>query len=261
MIEIILLGIIIFFLLSYTGRVDGNQFLRDNKEVFNIIREEDYDFLVRSKYGDTVDPDILFEKRIKLTLISIIIAIVLLFLRFSFVNLIIAVLVVVVIYKSNYLNLKTNYRRHLHDINLLLPYYLKSLEILIQHYTVPVALGKSVNSAPPIFKDGLRELIAAINAGNATIDPYMAFAKKYPVRDSMRMMRLLYRLSLGSQEKKQEQLLVFSKTISNLQAKARETKYKERLERMDKRTMIMLSVAGFGIMIILVFAIIQMFQF
>ena len=76
----------------------------------------------------------------------------------------------------------------------------------------------------------------------------------------MRMMRLLYRLGLGSQERKQAQLLVFSRTISNLQAKARETKYKERLERMEKKTMAMLTVAGFGIMIILVFAIIQMFQ-
>ena len=52
----------------------------------------------------------------------------------------------------------------------------------------------------------------------------MEFARKYPVRDSMRMMRLLYRLSLGRQERKQEQLLAFSRTISNLQQKARETK-------------------------------------
>ena len=36
----------------------------------------------------------------------------------------------------------------------------------------------------------------------------MDFARDYPVRDSMRMMRLLYRLSLGS-NRKQEQLLTF----------------------------------------------------
>lgn len=260
MIEIIIVGSILFFILSYTGRINGKQFLRDNKGFFNVVRELDYDFLVKSKYGDTVDPDVLFEKRIKTTIITMLIAIVFLFANFTFVNLIIAVLVVVLIYKSSYTQLKSYYRRHLHDIDLLLPYYLKSLEILIQHYTVPVALGKSINSAPPIFRDGLRELIASINAGNSTIDPYMDFAKKYPVRDSMRMMRLLYRLGLGSQERKQAQLLVFSKTISNLQNKARETKYKERLERMEKKTMAMLSVAGVGIMIILVFAIVQMFQ-
>lgn len=47
----------------------------------------------------------------------------------------------------------------------------------------------------------------------------MDFARDFPVRDSMRMMRLLYRLSLGSQERKQEQLLTFSRNISNLQQK------------------------------------------
>jgi len=87
----------------------------------------------------------------------------------------------------------------------------------------------------------------------------MAFAIKYPVRDSMRMMRLLYRLGLGNQERKQDQLIVFSRTISNLQAKSRETKYKERLERMEKKTMVMLSTTGVGVMIILLLAILQMF--
>ena len=88
----------------------------------------------------------------------------------------------------------------------------------------------------------------------------MAFAIRYPVRDSMRMMRLLYRLGLGNQERKQDQLIVFSRTVSNLQAKSRETKYKERLEKMEKRTMVMLSTTGIGVMIILLLAILRMFQ-
>ena len=88
----------------------------------------------------------------------------------------------------------------------------------------------------------------------------MAFAIKYPVRDSMRMMRLLYRLGLGDQERKQEQLIVFSRTISNLQAKSRETKYKERLEKMEKKTMVMLSTTGVGVMIVLLLSIIRTFQ-
>ena len=171
--------------------------------------------------------------------------------RISFLNLIFALAGAYLIFKSGYSNLKSYYKKHLHEINLLLPYYLKSLEILIQHYTVPVAITKSVDDAPPIFREGLKELIASIDAGDSSIDPYMAFAIKYPVRDSMRMMRLLYRLGLGNQERKQEQLIVFSRTISNLQAKSRETKYKERLEKMEKKTMVMLSTTGVGVMIIL----------
>jgi hypothetical protein len=164
------------------------------------------------------------------------------------------------IYKDGYTKVKNYYKVHLHDINLKLPYYLKSLEILIQHYTVPVAITKSVEEAPEMFKPGLRELIAAIDAGDSTIEPYMAFARRYPVRDSMRMMRLLYRLSLGSQERKQEQLTVFSRTISNLQAKSRDTKYKERLDKMEKKTMTMLVATGAGVMVILLLSVLQTFS-
>ena len=141
----------------------------------------------------------------------------------------------------------------------MLPYYLKSLEILIQHYTVPVALGKSIDDAPDIFKPGLRELIDKINSGDSSIDPYMEFANTYPVRDSMRMMRLLYRLGIGAQENKQERLMMFSRTVSSLQNKARETKYKERLGHMESQTMVMLVVTGVGVMLIILISMMMMF--
>jgi len=133
----------------------------------------------------------------------------------------------------------------------MLPYYLKSLEILVQHYTVPVALSRSIETAPEVFKPGLQRLIARIDAGDSSIQPYIDFANEYPVRDSMRMMRLLYRLGLGSNQDKHEQIMMFSKTVSALQNKAREQKYKERLEAMEKRTMIMLFVTGGGVLLVL----------
>lgn len=140
----------------------------------------------------------------------------------------------------------------------MLPYYLKSLEILIQHYTVPVALARSIETAPEIFRPGLRKMVAKIEAGDMTVDPYMDFAKEYPVRDSMRMMRLLYRLGLGSQENKQEQLMMFSRTVSSLQNKSREQKYKERLERMENKTMVMLFCTGGGILFLLLASLMMM---
>ena len=159
------------------------------------------------------------------------------------------------------MQLKSFYKAHLHDIDVMLPYYLKSLEILIQHYTVPVALGKSIDDAPDIFKPGLRKLIDRINSGDASIDPYMEFANTYPVRDSMRMMRLLYRLGLGSQERKQERLMMFSRTVSNLQNKAREQKYKERLEKMENKTMMMLFCTGGGILGFLLLSMMMMMNY
>ena len=150
------------------------------------------------------------------------------------------------------------YNKHLHEIDQMLPYYLKSLEILIQHYTVPVALAKSIESAPEVFKSGLEKMIRRIEAGESTVDPYMDFAKEYPVRDSMRMMRLLYRLSLGSQENKQEQLVLFAKNVSTLQNKTRELKYQNRLETMEKKTMVMLMVTGGGVLTVLLYAMMSM---
>ena len=75
----------------------------------------------------------------------------------------------------------------------------------------------------------------------------------------MRMMRLLYRLGLGSQERKQEQLLQFSRSISSLQQKARENRYMSRLEKMESKTMIMLVCTGVGVMLLLVISIMNMF--
>ena len=146
----------------------------------------------------------------------------------------------------------------MHRINLMLPYYLKSLEILAQHYTIPVAIARSIDTAPEIFKPGLKRLTEKIESGDSSVQPYMDFANEYPVRDSMRMMRLLYRLGLGSQENKQEQLLAFSRTISSLQNKAREQKYKERLDKMENKTMIMLFGTGGGIITFLLLSMMTM---
>ena len=94
-------------------------------------------------------------------------------------------------------------------------------------------------------------MVEKIEAGDSSIDPYMDFAHEYPVRDSMRMMRLLYRLGLGEQEKKHQQLVSFSKSVSSLQAKAREQKYQARLRTMENKTMIMMVVTGGGSLILL----------
>ena len=261
--EIFIVGIILVLLFSYLGVFNFNKFVTDNKIVFAKLKEDDYDFLVISKYGEKVNPDERYQKRVKTAIVTFFITFVIALTSIKDINFAIKLVMVMgatyFMFKDDYNKVKRYYNHHLHDINLKLPYYLKSLEILIQHYTVPVAITRSLESAPEMFKPGLRDLIAAIDAGDSTIEPYMAFARRYPVRDSMRMMRLLYRLSLGSQERKQDQLIVFSRTISNLQNKSRETKYKERLEKMEKKTMTMLVATGAGVMIILVLSIVQMF--
>jgi hypothetical protein len=256
--EILIIGIIAFVVLSINGFIKPNKFIQDNQDIFMKLKEEDYDFLVRAKYGDGVDPEVLFQKRIRNGLVVVVLLLFVFIASLSIVKVVFACVGGFLMFKMDYSNLKKYYKRHLMLIDSMLPHYLKGLEILIQHYTVPVAIGKSISDAPEVFRDGLVDMINKINAGDSTINPYMEFAQAYPVRDSMRMMRLLYRLSLGRQERKQEQLLTFSKTISNLQEKARETRYKERLEKMESKTMSMLVSTGVGVMVFLVVAVIHM---
>jgi len=257
-IEIIILAIIIFFVMSYNGQISFKDLINDNFYLFRKLKEDDWDFYVKAKYGDNVNADNIFIKRVRNGGIVIVLCLFFFIQELDALRILISFVIGYFVFKIDYIDIKSYYKRHIYYIDSMLPHYLKSIEILIQHYTVPVAIGKSMLDAPDIFKDGLQEMINEINAGNDTIEPYMNFAKKYPVRDSMRMMRLLYRLSIGSQDRKQDQMLMFSRTISNLQQKARETKYKNRLNKMESKTMSMLMSTGFGVMILLVLAVLQM---
>ena len=256
--EILIVAIVILFIMEYSKKIDSNKFFNESKKHLNILKEDDYEFLLRAKYGEKAAPDYAFSRRIRNGIVVTLVLICVFLSKLSFINVLAAFIVGYLVFKSEYRELKRYYKVHLHEINMLLPYYLKNIEILIHHYTVPVALAKSIDDAPDIFKLGLKTLIDRINAGDSTIDPYMDFAKEYPVRDSMRMMRLLYRLSLGAQENKHEQLLTFSKSISNLQSKSREQKYKDRLSKMENKTMTMLVCTGGGAMILLLISIFMM---
>ena len=259
--EFLLIAAVVLFVLQYTHKIDSKKFVDDIQPYFSFLMEDDYKFLLSIKYGEDADLDVvaLFNKRVTSGLLTIVIlTFVFLVSSFSFINILIAFIVGFLVFKMPYMKLNSYYKANLNRINEMLPYYLKGLEILIQHYTVPVALRKSVDTAPDVFKPGLKRLCEKIEAGDSSVEPYMDFAREYPVRDSMRMMRLLYRLGLGSQENKQEQLIMFSKNVSTLQNKARAQKYQDRLDKMEKKTMHMLVTTGMGVLILLMVSMMQM---
>ena len=255
-IEMLIIAIIIIYIFVVNGKINTNGILNNNSKLCNLLKEKDYDFLLIAKYGDRVyDPNEVFMKRVRNGILTFAALVFLFITQLNYLSLIIALVISFLVYKNQYLSLKKWYRQHLNYIDSLLPYYLKTLEVLIHHYTVPVGLAKSIDDAPEVFKPGLKRMIEKIEAGDSSIDPYMEFAQEYPVRDSMRMMRLLYRLSLGEQEKKHQQLVAFSKSVSSLQAQAREQKYKARLNTMERRTMIMMVVTGGGSLVLLLISI------
>ena len=256
--ELVIIASIVLFVVTYTKMVDFQELFTQNQKVISAIKEKDYDFYAMTKYGGDVDINKLFNRRIRNTGYVIIVGLLFVLFNFTIINLIAVIIAVILVYKLDYTDLKNYYKKHLQQIDQLLPYYLKSIEILAQHYTIPVAISKSINAAPSVFKNGLREMIKKIDSGDSSINPYMDFATEFPVRDSMRMMRLLYRLSIGSQDNKQEQLLTFSKSVSSLQNKSREKMYAARLKKMESKTLIMLVVTGGGTMVVVLFAMMMM---
>ena len=257
--EFIFIAIILIAIFEYNNKISTSKFFADAQPYFKFMMEDNYEFLLKVKYGDKVDVDTLYSQRIRNAgIATCLLVFIFIISGINYASLILAFVLGFVVFKMPYTQLRNYYNKHLHEIDQMLPYYLKSLEILIQQYTIPVALARSIDSAPEVFKPGLKKMIARIEAGESTVDPYMDFAKEYPVRDSMRMMRLLYRLSLGSQENKQEQLVMFAKNVSTLQNKTRELKYQNRLETMEKKTMIMLMVTGGGVLCILMYAMFSM---
>jgi len=259
MIEGVLIAVIAGGALFYSGTVSTKTFFDEENGYLLSLMEKDYKFLVGAKYGEDVNPNALFMKRIRDAFYTILLVLIFLIGNLSIVYFAAALAFGFLIFKMPYVQLKGYYKKYMSQVDMLLPYYLKNLEILCQNYTVPVALARSIESAPAVFKSGLREMIAKIDAGDSSIVPYMDFALMYPVRDSMRMMRLLYRLGLGAQENKYKQLLLFSKSVSALQNKAREVKYKQRLSTMEGKTMSMLVVTGGGTMLVLVLSMLMSF--
>ena len=255
---ILIIAALVMFALIYTKTVDTNKFIDENDFYIKMLKEKDWDFYVSAKYGEKINPDDLFNKRIKQTFIYSAVIMLLIFTNFTFINFVFMIVVIFLIYKMPYNSLKGYYKKYMIKIDQMLPYYLKGLEILCQNYTVPVALARSIEDAPEIFKPGLRTMVEKINSGDSSIQPYMDFAIQYPVRDSMRMMRLLYRLGIGAQENKYQQLIMFSRSVSSLQNKAREDKYKQRLQVMERKTMIMLVCTGGGSMVIMLAAMMFM---
>lgn len=229
------------------------------QDFFMRLKEDDFDFYAYIKYGSKASILNLMKKRFDKALIAFAIGMMLVFVTgFTAINILLVIVATYVGFKFEYLNLKKYYKHYISYIDSLLPYYLKQLEIMCQNYTVPVALSRSIEDAPEPFKEGIASLVSEIDAGDSSIEPYVRFAKKFPVKDSMRMMRLLFRLSLGSQENKHQQLVMFSKNVSSLQNKARQDSYRARLEKFEGKTKTMLIATGVLTLILLAISMIFM---
>ena len=65
MLEILILGVLIYIILEYNGSISTNKFVMDNSDLFKKLKEKDFEFYAKAKYGDSVDVEKLFNVRLR----------------------------------------------------------------------------------------------------------------------------------------------------------------------------------------------------
>src|SRR5699024_5468732 len=127
-IEIIVIGIIVFLIMSLGGQIKINQMISDNQMLFLRFKESDWDFSVSANYGNNINPDYLYNKRIKNALLVMILVFFFMIQDINAVKVLIILVVSILIFKMPYNDIKKFYNQHMHQIDSMLPHYLKNLE-------------------------------------------------------------------------------------------------------------------------------------
>ena len=71
--EILIVGAVIMYVLIYNNTIDKDKFFAANQKYLEALKEDDYQFLVYAKYGEDVDIDQLYSKRVTTAFIAFLI--------------------------------------------------------------------------------------------------------------------------------------------------------------------------------------------
>ena len=109
---------IIIFVLVYNNTIDKEKFIADNEKYFELIREDDYTFLVYAKYGEDVDPDKLFRSRVLYAFVTGVAFLFVFLSQLSALNIVLTVVIAVLVYKMPYKQLQRAYKAHFRSYKL-----------------------------------------------------------------------------------------------------------------------------------------------
>ncbi len=105
--EFLIIGIILFFILAYSNRVNLRRFVGDTEPYFRALMEEDYEFLLKVKYGNDIDVNELFGQRVRNGLVTIVVLIfVFVMSKPSFISVLLSFILGYVVFKSQYSSLQ-----------------------------------------------------------------------------------------------------------------------------------------------------------
>ena len=127
LIEVLILGVLLYVILEYNGSISTNKFLNDNKDIFIKMKEKDYDFYLKAKYGDAVDIQSIYNARLRNGMLVMFLLILFFIADLSYIKVIITLIAAYGVFKLPYFQIKRYYKAHLSQIDMMLPYYLKSL--------------------------------------------------------------------------------------------------------------------------------------
>ena len=117
-IELLIIAVIVFFVLIYNGMISTSKFFGENKGLFSMLQEKDYEFLLRAKYGERVyDVSQVFRKRVFRGLIAIAVVLFIFISNFKMLYVAVAFIIGYIVFKLQYIELKQFYKKHLNTID------------------------------------------------------------------------------------------------------------------------------------------------
>ena len=121
-IEVMVIGVLLYIVLDYTGSISTNKFIIDNEKKIKKLKEKDFDFYAKTKYGDSVDIEKLFNLRLRNGLIVIFLCIFVFIAEINYIEVLFSIVAGYLVYKLSYFQLKRYYKSHLSEIDSILPY-------------------------------------------------------------------------------------------------------------------------------------------
>lgn len=190
---------IVLFIIWYLYFYQIEEIKNEFKIIINNIIEKDFEYyslIIKNKSFNKSIKDRLIYSLISFIFFNIIL------IKYQLLGFIISFILMILVYFLYYYLLKNEYHLLVKKTNDLFPYYLNNLAILVQQNAVPIALNKSIDLAPEVFKRDLQQLVYEIHNNNVNIDPYLNFSKKFEsIDDINRVMRTLYNLAFKANNK------------------------------------------------------------
>lgn len=197
-IEFFLIIIIVILLFDYNNVFRRKKIVSktiEEKDSFNWLKEKDYDFLYRVRYGKHANSRqgmlgrIQYFSLVTLTLMALNFAT-----NFHPIYIMLSAFTGVLAFKLPYYRLKLQTIKERKKLDLLFVNYIKTLHVFIQEGNVIKAIASSIETAPDFFISSLSELNYELELGDTSFQPFQNFIDKNPLPNVSEAMFILYRL-------------------------------------------------------------------